>query len=60
MERLEGIDVGSWEKWGGVGSEEMARWERCKGSEVAKWENGEVPRWEVPDFIQEWVTWGES
>ena len=45
---------------GGVGSEEMARWERCKGSEVAKWENGEVPRWEVPDFIQEWVTWGES
>ena len=56
--------MGSWEKCvgggGGVGSEEMARWERCKGSEVAKWENGEVPRWEVPDFIQEWVTWGES
>ena len=35
----------------------MARWERCKGSEVARWENGEVTRWEIPGFIQEWGTW---
>ena len=44
----------------GAGSEEVARWERCKGSEVARWENGEVTRWEIPGFIQEWGTWGES
>ena len=30
----------------------MARWESCKDSEVAKWE--------VPGFIQEWGTQGES
>ena len=38
------------------GSEELARWERCEGNEVAwreKWENGKVVRWEVPGFIQE-------
>ena len=48
---------------GGEGdSEELARWERCEGSDVArweKWENGEVPRWEVSGFIQEWGTQGE-
>ena len=30
----------------------MARWERR--------ESGEVGRWEVPGFIQEWGTQGES
>ena len=41
---------------GGRGSEDLERWEKCKGSEVARlerWENGEVKRWEVPSFIQE-------
>ena len=43
------------------------RWEvgreRWRGNEVARWErreSGEVERWEVPDFIQGWVTQGES
>ena len=38
MERLEGSDVTSWERWGGggrAGSEEVARWRRCESSEVA-------------------------
>ena len=34
------------------GSKEVARWE--------SWENGEVARWEVPGFIQEWGTQSES
>ena len=42
LERLEGSDMASWERWGGGGggSEEVARWERCKDSEVAKWQGG--------------------
>ena len=48
-----------WERWGG-GSEEVERWERCEGSEVARLENGEVAKWEVLGFIQEWGTRGES
>ena len=35
-----------------MGSDEVARWERCEGSEVA--------RWEVPGFVQDWETQGES
>ena len=42
------------------GSEEVERRERCEGSEVTRWENGEVVRWKVPGFIQEWGTWDES
>ena len=41
----------------------MTRWERCEDSEVAKWErldSHEVGRWEVPGFIREWGTHGES
>ena len=30
-----------------VQGREVARWER--------WENGEVARWKVPGFIQEWI-----
>ena len=45
--------MASWERLGGGGgSEEVARWER--------WENGEVTRREIPGFIQEWGTQGES
>ena len=36
MERLGG-QVGKDEGGGGDGSEEVARWERCEGSEVAIW-----------------------
>ena len=42
------------------GSDEVARWERCEGGEVGKVGNGEVARWEVPGFIQEWGTQSES
>ena len=52
LERMEGSEVASWERWGEAGIEEVARWER--------WESGEVARWEVPGFIQEWVTKSES
>ena len=36
---------------------------KVKGYEVTRWErqeSGEVGRWEVPGFIQRWVTQGES
>ena len=62
LERLEGSDVASWGRWEGKGGV-VRRLERCEGSEVARWErweNGEVARWEVPAFIQEWGTQSES
>ena len=55
LDRLEGSGVAGWERWEG-GSEEVARWERCEGSEVARWESwksGEVTRWEFSGFVQE-------
>ena len=48
---------------GRVGSEEVATGERCDGSKVARWErkkSGALARSEVPGFIQEWGTQGES
>ena len=62
LERLDGSGVASWERWG-AGSEEVARRGRREGSEVARWEmweSGEVAGWEIPAFIQEWGTQGES
>ena len=62
LERLEGSDVASWGRWEGKEGV-VRRLERCEGSEVARWErweNGEVARWEVPAFIQEWGTQSES
>ena len=35
-------------------------WQDGKGARVVRWENGEVTRWEIPGFIKEWGTWGES
>ena len=57
--------MANWERLGGGGggSEEVAKWERCEDSEVARWErweNDEATRWEIPGFIQEWGTQGES
>ena len=57
--------MANWERLGGGvgGSEEVAKWERCEDSEVARWErweNDEATRWEIPGFIQEWETQGES
>ena len=52
LQRLEGIEVASWETWEGS---EGVRWKRCKGNEVTKqecWECIEVARGEVPGFIQ--------
>ena len=57
--------MANWERLGGGvgGSKEVAKWERCEDSEVARWErweNDEATRWEIPGFIQEWGTQGES
>ena len=44
----------------------MKRWQGGKGARVVRWQGGkdgrygEVTRWEVPGFIQEWGTQGES
>ena len=43
MERLEGSDVESWERW--EGRQVVRRWKKCEGSEVRKvgeWRSGNV------------------
>ena len=65
-ERAEGSELGRWERcvtvvrWQSGKGGRIVRW---KSSEVARWEgwySSEVVTWEVPIFIQEWGTQGES
>ena len=37
MERLEGSDVGSWERWSGW---VVMRWQGGKGARVVRWQGG--------------------
>ena len=60
------VGKGGWGGGGGGEGQVVKRWQGGKGARVVRWQGGkggrygEVTRWEVPGFIQEWGTQGES
>ena len=52
LERLEGSDVASWERWGGRGV--VRRWQGGKGARVVRWQGGKggrMVKWQGGRFL---------
>ena len=61
MERLEGSDVTSWERWGGRAGPVVRRWQGGGGARVVRWQirkSERMVKWQGERFLVLFKSWG--